>query len=40
MEREKRIWESSPENPFWDFGYPANAGKQLMEDIAKEGLLA
>ncbi len=38
VEREKRIWESSGADPFWDFGYPANAGKQLMEDIRKEGL--
>jgi hypothetical protein len=37
-DREKRIWESSPKSPFWDFGYPLNAGKQLMEDIKKEGL--
>jgi hypothetical protein len=36
--REKRVWESSGTDPFWDFGYPANAGKQLMEDIKKEGL--
>jgi hypothetical protein len=38
IEREKRIWESSGTNPFWDFGYPANAGKQLLEDIKNEGL--
>jgi hypothetical protein len=36
--REKRIWESSGADPFWDFGYPANAGKQLMEDIRNERL--
>jgi len=34
-EREKRIWESSGTDPFWDFGYPANAGKALLEDIEK-----
>jgi hypothetical protein len=39
IERGKRIWESSAADPFWDFGYPANAGKQLMEDIKNEGLL-
>jgi hypothetical protein len=38
IERQKRIWESSGANPFWDFGYPANAGKQLLEDIKEEGL--
>jgi hypothetical protein len=38
IDREKRIWESSGTNPFWDFGYPVNAGKQLMEDIRNEGL--
>jgi hypothetical protein len=37
--REKRLWESSGTDPFWDFGYPANAGEQLMEDIKKEGLV-
>jgi hypothetical protein len=36
--RDKRIWESSGADPFWDFGYPANAGRQLMEDIKNEGL--
>ena len=36
--RENRIWESSGADPFWDFGYPVNAGKQLLEDIKKEGL--
>jgi hypothetical protein len=39
IDREKRIWESSGTNPFWDFGYPANAGKQLLEDIRNEALL-
>jgi hypothetical protein len=38
IEREKRIWESSGENAFWDFGYPSNAGRQLLEDIKNEGL--
>ena len=36
--RETRVWESSASNPFWDFGYPRNAGKALLEDIAREGL--
>jgi hypothetical protein len=38
IERDKRIWESSAANPFWDFGYPRNAGPQLSEDIKNEGL--
>jgi hypothetical protein len=36
--RDKRVWESSAADPFWDFGYPSNAGPQLLEDIANEGL--
>ena len=38
MAREIRLWESSASDPFWDFGYPANAGPRLLEDIRKEGL--
>ena len=34
----KRIWETSPGVPFWDFGYPRNAGGELLEDLKKEGL--
>jgi hypothetical protein len=30
---DKRVWESAPGEPFWDFGYPHNAGPQLMEDL-------
>jgi hypothetical protein len=37
--RDKRMWESSAANPFWDFGYPQKAGKALLEDIIKEGLI-
>ncbi len=33
--REKRVWESSAADPFWDFGYPSNAGQELMQDIEK-----
>lgn len=40
IHREKRLWESSAADPFWDFGYPGNAGPQLMEDIINEGLTA
>ncbi len=38
IDSEKRIWETSAADPFWDFGYPSNAGKQLLEDIINEGL--
>jgi hypothetical protein len=37
-DREKRVWESSAAAPFWDFGYPKNAGPRLLEDIHNEGL--
>lgn len=33
-----RVWESSPGNPFWDFGYPKNASGDLLEDLKAEGL--
>jgi hypothetical protein len=33
---EVRIWETSAANPFWDFGYPGNAGPQLLEDLKNE----
>src|SRR5580698_5326115 len=36
--REKRVWESSASDPFWDFGYPSNASARLLEDITNEGL--
>ncbi|HTW67804.1 MAG TPA: hypothetical protein VME17_24485 [Bryobacteraceae bacterium] len=36
--RDKRVWESLPSDPFWDFGYPANAGPELLEDLKNEGL--
>jgi hypothetical protein len=38
IHRDKRLWESSAASPFWDFGYPQNAGPQLLEDIHAEGL--
>ncbi len=38
--RETRVWESSAANPVWDFGYPRNAGKELLEDLTKEGLIS
>lgn len=37
---DRRVWESSPSNPFWDFGYPSNAGEDLLADLRAEGLLA
>jgi hypothetical protein len=36
--RDKRLWESSPADPFWDFGYPRNVCGAMLEDIRKEGL--
>lgn len=36
--REQRVWESSAGDPFWDYGYPSNAGGELLEDLRKEGL--
>ena len=39
IDTDKRLWESSPADPFWDFGYPQNASKTLLEDIRKEGLI-
>ncbi|MEO8052038.1 MAG: hypothetical protein ABI833_16605 [Acidobacteriota bacterium] len=34
-----RVWESGPDNAFWDFGYPRNAGTDLLDDLRKEMLL-
>jgi hypothetical protein len=34
-----RVWESAPGDPFWDFGYPKNAGSGLLEDLRNEKLL-
>ena len=34
-----RVWESAAGGPFWDFGYPRNAGKDLLEDLRTEGLV-
>jgi hypothetical protein len=33
-----RVWESASGAPFWDFGYPRNAGEDLMSDLQSEGL--
>ena len=37
--RDKRVWESSGDNPFWDFGYPKNAAGELLQDLKAEGLV-
>ena len=34
-----RVWESAPGDPFWDFGYPRNAGTELMSGLREEGLV-
>jgi hypothetical protein len=34
-----RLWESGPGEPFWDFGYPRNAGEELTDGLREEGLL-
>ena len=34
-----RVWESAPGDPFWDFGYPKNAGAELLSDLRAEKLL-
>jgi len=36
--RTVRVWESAAGDPSWDFGYPRNAGADLMEDLRSEGL--
>ncbi|HEY1758211.1 MAG TPA: hypothetical protein VGG72_22765 [Bryobacteraceae bacterium] len=33
-----RVWESGAGEPFWDFGYPRNAGEELAADLKAEGL--
>jgi len=35
---DKRVWESAPGEPFWDFGYPGNAGSDLLDDLRGEDL--
>ncbi len=35
----ERLWESAPGDPFWDFGYPRNAGQELREGLLAEGLI-
>ena len=33
-----RVWESAAGDPFWDFGYPRNAGEDLLSDLRAGGL--
>ncbi|HLH42485.1 MAG TPA: hypothetical protein VKV74_05840 [Bryobacteraceae bacterium] len=33
-----RVWESAPGDPFWDFGYPVNAGEELIEGLREAGI--
>jgi hypothetical protein len=40
IDREMRVWDTSASNPFWDFGYPRNAGRELREDLKNEGLIS
>ena len=40
IDRGKRVWESSAADPFWDFGYPKNAHRRLLEDLTNEGLIS
>lgn len=35
---DSRIWDSSSPDDFWVYGYPANAGEAMMEDLRAEGL--
>jgi hypothetical protein len=35
---QRRVWESAPGDPFWDFGYPRYAGAELAADLKAEGL--
>jgi hypothetical protein len=39
VDREARVWESAPGNPFWDFGYPENATARLRRDLEAAGLM-
>jgi hypothetical protein len=36
---DRRVWESAPGDPFWDFGYPSNAGPELLAGLRGQGLL-
>ena len=34
-----RVWESASGDHFWDFGYPSNAGPDLLDDLRSEELI-
>ena len=36
---EQRVWESADGDPWWDFGYPRNAGRDLKDDLRSAGIL-
>jgi hypothetical protein len=36
--RDQRVWETSAADPFWDFGYPRNAGPELLQDLKNDGI--
>lgn len=36
---ETRVWESAPDDPWWDFGYPKNARGELLGDLRAEELI-
>ena len=35
---DRRLWESSAADAFWDFGYPKNAAGDLLDDLKAEGM--
>jgi hypothetical protein len=35
-----RVWESSADDPWWDFGIPRQACKDFQEDLRAEGLVS
>ena len=37
--QEKRVWESGPDDPWWDFGYPKNAKGDLKADLQSEEII-
>jgi hypothetical protein len=37
--RDHRVWESGTGEPYWEFGYPRNAGRWLMKDLKAAGLV-
>jgi hypothetical protein len=39
-DRDKRVWETSGDAPFWDFGYPSNASGELLDDLKTERLIS